>query len=379
MSYFNRRKFLLSSLSGLSLVPMAGMMNFASAKRQLASSHWRPYQDTIVVDGLGGAFELDTKNIDSAKLAIIKNSGITAINMTLPYPGDDYQTTLKKVESTKNIIQTNPEHFLLVDSAADIQTAKRENKLGIIMGFQSTEMFDESLSGIEFFAKSGVKIMQLSYNGRSPFGSGGLIKNDQGITTLGAKAIDLMEQHQVIVDLSHSGKNTVASAIKKAKRPLVISHTGCNAIYRHPRNNDDAELSAVAANGGLVGIYLMPFLEGGSHEIKAEMVIKHILHALNVCGEDHVAIGSDQNIIPVHDTPEYRQMIREEVERRIAAGISAPGETPNRPPFIAELNSERRMELIAFRLQQKGVSERVIAKILGQNWFRMFTQIWGEK
>ena len=167
--------------------------------------------------------------------------------------------------------------------------------------------------------------MQMSYNGPSQFGSGGLVKADQGLTALGKAALRRIEANKVLVDLSHSGKQTVIDAIAHAKKPITISHTGCNALYRHPRNNDDSELRAVAANGGVVGIYLMPFLEGGSHEIKAETVIKHIRHAVKVCGEDHVSIGSDQGIIPVNDTPQYREMIRQEVKRRIAAGISAPG------------------------------------------------------
>ncbi|MCW8876288.1 MAG: dipeptidase [Kangiellaceae bacterium] len=375
----NRRQLIGNAFSGLTLVPFIGasssVVAFAKSGKDLQT--WANYDKSVVIDGLSGAFDLTEGKISKKALSIFKRSGISALNMTVPYPGDGYLRTLKKVDKTLETIESNQTHLTLIKLAKDILSAKLQNKLGIIMGFQSTEMFSESLKEIAFFASKGVKIMQLSYNGASQFGSGGLVKTDSGVSDLGKKAIREMEKNKVLVDLSHSGKKTVASAISFSKRPLVISHTGCNAIYQHPRNNDDKELKAVAESGGLAGIYLMPFLEGGTHEIKAEMVIKHIMHALKVCGEEHVAIGSDQEVIPVNDTPQYREMIRKEVERRIAAGISAPGETPNRPPFIAELNSERRMEQIAFRLQQKGLSDRVIEKILGENWLRVFGEVWG--
>ncbi|WP_444905452.1 dipeptidase [Microbulbifer sp. SSSA008] len=377
MNDINRRaliKSLVSGSVGSYLAINSGILNAFSGVNA-GKATWNPYSSSIVIDGLSGAFSL-REPVSEEVLGIFKNSGISALNMTVPYPGDDYTETLKKVEKTKSIIEQNSNYLSLIHSASDILKAKQESKLGIIMGFQSTEMFDESLSGISEFAKMGVKIMQVSYNGPSILGSGGLVKEDSGITSLGKKALEIMEAEKVLIDLSHSGKKTVSSAISQSKRPIVISHTGCNAIYYHPRNNDDTELKAAADTGGLVGIYLMPFLEGGEHEIKADVVIEHILHAYKVCGEDHIAIGSDQGVVPVNDGPEYRESIRKEVERRIAAGISAPGETPNRPPFIPELNSERRMELIAYRLSQKGIPDRVVEKIIGENWLRVFASVW---
>ena len=120
----------------------------------------------------------------------------------------------------------------------------------------------------------------------------------------------------------------------------------------------------------------MPFLEGGDSELKAEALLRHIDYAVNLCGEDHISIGSDQGVVPVNDGPAYREAIRQEVKRRIAAGISAPGETPNRPPFIAELNSEKRMELIAWHLSKRGYRGSQIEKILGLNLLQLYRAVW---
>mgnify|MGYP000094301865 CR=1 FL=1 len=373
----NKRQFLKIS-SATSLALFFPNYLFAAEKPGLLATnqHWQPYAKSIVIDGLSAAFDYGVENFDEKTLAIFKQSGISALNATIPSPGDDHQTTITKIQATLNLIKRYPSYFRLITKANDVLLAKKQQQIGIIMGFQSTEMFADNLEYIDFFAEQGVRYMQVSYNGPSQFGSGGLVSNDEGLTTLGLQAISRMEHNKVLVDLSHSGKQTVADAIKHSTKPLTISHTGCNGVYRHPRNNDDTELKAVANKGGVIGLYLMPFLEGGDCELTAEALMKHIDYAVNICGEDHVSIGSDQGVVPVNDGPEYREAIRQEVKRRIAAGISAPGETPNRPPFIAQLNSEKRMELIAWHLSKRGYNDNQIEKILGINLLKLYREVW---
>lgn len=373
----DKRQFLKLS-TGVSLgFILPNGVNAANTLQVLKSDmRWPSYSNSVVIDGLSAAFDYGIESFDNNVLAIFKQSGISALNATIPSPGDDHATTLSKIESTLALIKRYPSHFRLVTKASDVLLAKEQQQIGIIMGFQSTEMFADDLNQIDFFARNGVRYMQLSYNGASQFGSGGLVKNDKGLTVLGQEALQRMEKNKVLVDLSHAGQKTVAQAIKESTRPLTISHTGCNGVYRHPRNNDDAELKAVADKGGVVGIYLMPFLEGGDSELKAEALLRHIDYAVNLCGEDHISIGSDQGVVPVNDGPAYREAIRQEVKRRIAAGISAPGETPNRPPFIAELNSEKRMELIAWHLSKRGYRGSQIEKILGLNLLQLYRAVW---
>ena len=93
----------------------------------------------------------------------------------------------------------------------------------------------------------------------------------------------------------------------------------------NPRNKTDDALKLLADRGGVVGVYFMPWLRTKGDATAAD-VIQHMEHALKVCGEDHVGIGTDGRISPVELTAEYRQRLREEVQRRQALGVSAPGE-----------------------------------------------------
>jgi len=180
----------------------------------------------------------------------------------------------------------------------------------------------------------------------------------------------------IAVDLSHCGTRTTAEAIAVSQKPVLITHTGCNAVFRHPRNKDDRELRAAVERGGVVGIYLMPYLDGGTGELTPAMFFAHFDHALEVCGEDHVGIGSDQGVRPIQDTREYRENLRKEIEDRVRRGVSAPGESPDRPPFIPEWNRVRRMERIAAALKARGHADSIIAKVCGGNFDRALKEIW---
>jgi membrane dipeptidase len=216
----------------------------------------------------------------------------------------------------------------------------------------------------------------MTYNRRNLFGDGCLEPGNAGLSRLGAEVVARMNALGVAIDLSHCGYRTTADTIEASKRPVLITHTGCNAVYRHPRNKEDRELKAAADRGGVVGIYLMPYLDGGTGPLTNTMFLAHLEHALKVCGEDHVGVGSDQELEPVHDTAEYRKKLRAEIEDRIRRGVSAPGESPDRPPFIPELNSARRMEKIAVAMKAKGYSDSVIAKVCGGNFDRALKEIW---
>ena len=118
-----------------------------------------------------------------------------------------------------------------------------------------------------------------------------------------------------------------------------------NAIHEHPRNKYDSELKALADKGGVVGLYLMPYLGGAPNQPSKDLVMQHLEHVLKVCGEDHVGIGTDGGIEKVEMTAEQEKAFKEDVAQRKAAGVSAPEE--DRYPYVPDFNGPRKFELIA--------------------------------
>jgi membrane dipeptidase len=157
---------------------------------------------------------------------------------------------------------------------------------------------------------------------------------------------------------------------------VSINHTGCRALNDLPRNKTDEELRLVASRGGFIGIYFMPFLDPAGH-VTAEEVVAHIEHEVNVCGEDHVGIGTDGSTTPIDDLQAYRAALAQEIDARRAAGISAAGEGPDTFPFTVNLRGPNEFRELARRLQARGYSGARIDKILGLNFLRFAKDVWG--
>src|SRR5215471_7747018 len=119
---------------------------------------------------------------------------------------------------------------------------------------------------------------------------------------------------------------------------------------------------------------MMPFINAQGQPMAADLV-RQIEYAINVCGEDHVGIGSDLSITPHVVNAEYEARHRKFVEGRKQRGIAAPGEEDDM--FVKDLNSPRRLEMIADHLLAGKHSEARVEKIVGGNWMRLFSEVWG--
>ena len=222
----------------------------------------------------------------------------------------------------------------------------------------------------------GLRVMQMTYNTRNLVGDGCLERADSGLSNLGRDLVVQLNAQRIVMDLSHSGRATIAEAISAAKAPPVISHTGCRNLVDLPRNVFDTELRALADKGGVVGIYFMPFLVERGMAGRDDL-IRHIEHAVKVCGEDHVGIGTDGNLSASIIDDEYRDSHRTEYEARVAQGIAAPGEGPERYQLIPEYNEPQRFLRLAEDLSARGWSASRIDKLLGANFARVYTDVWG--
>ena len=264
---------------------------------------------------------------------------------------------------------------MMIRKHSDIARAKKAAQVGIIPGFQYTMFLEENPERIEMFRNLGVRIMQITYNNRSSFGDGCLEPGNAGLSKAGVAAVRKMNEIGVAVDLSHSGYRTTSEAIAASSKPVLISHAGCAAVYSHPRNKPDEILKSLADRGGYFGVYLMPYLVASPTVPTRQHVLDHLVHAINVCGADHVGIGSDGSIQAVVLTPAQKADFDADIARRKKLGIGAPGE--DRYPYVPDLSGPDHMQIIAAELAGRGQSSSVIEKVLGANFQRVLGEIWG--
>ena len=371
-----RREFLKKSS-----IAATAMMFPVVARGETAQS-WSPYNAAMVIDALGapGSTAFGSRvPLTASDLADVKSSGLTALNVTVSGVGSyakDFEETLRNIAFWEEQIAAHPDALMKVVRGSDLDAAKKSGRLGLIYGFQDGTPLGESLDRLDLFYDLGVRIIQFTYNLRNLFGDGCLEPGDAGLSLFGRKLIARMNEKHMLVDLSHCGRRTTLESIEISKQPVAITHAGCTAVADLPRNKTDEQLRKLADKGGVVGIYLMPDLRMAGQQM-ADDVIKHIEHALKICGEDHVGIGTDGMISAVNVTPEFRKKFHDEIEERRKRGISAPGERDDVFTFAPDLNTPRRFETLAYLLSKRGHSDSQIEKIIGGNFSRLFREVWG--
>jgi membrane dipeptidase len=341
------------------------------------------YDRAIVIDALGGLGEFNPDAPDDAPLsarglADARESGVTVINFTVNEVGNGpnkLMAAVKNIAGLEHELLLHPDALMKILRGPDIQAAKASKRLGIVYGCQDTTMLEADLKNLSVFADLGVRIAQPTYNVRNLMGDGCIEKADGGLSKMGYDFIAEMNRLRLLLDLSHAGPRTIAEGIAASKAPMAITHTACRALVDLPRNTRDSELRALADRGGVVGIYFMPFLRE-SGQPHAEDLIRHIEHAANVCGEDHVGLGTDGSVSGVPLTDAYRAYFRKDVEARKKAGYGAPGESADVLTIVPEYNAPARFARLANDLANRGWSDSRIEKLLGANFARLFAEVW---
>jgi membrane dipeptidase len=322
---------------------------------------------------------LDQLDIDARTFRDAHASGLSAVNITLGYvggPEEPFEYTMRTIGIWDEMLRAHPDDLLKIWTAADLLRARDEGKIGIFYGFQNAAMMGTDASRVDIFADLGVRAIQLTYNPANQLGDGSMAPENRGLTPFGREVVARLNARRVMVDLSHSGQNTCLDAARASTQPISINHTGCRALADLPRNKTDEELRLVASKGGFVGIFFMPFLKLDGHP-HAEDVVAHIEHAINVCGEDHVGIGTDGDTTGIDDLDAYAAHLAKEVADRAKAGLGATGERADTYPFVVDLRGPEQFRKLASLLKARGHSETRIEKILGLNFLAFAREVWG--
>jgi len=275
-----QRRTFLSLLAGSSTATVLSPA-LARAAAAIGNRRWPGYRDAIVIDSLGGpgtdsGNDGDLAPLSASELADVRASGLTAINVTVGGYHDyatDFNSTTDVIAYWNGQIAAHPDVLVLVRHASEIESAQRAGKLGLLYGLQGTAALGETLQHLDTLCNLGVRIFQLTYNRRSLVGDGCLEPGNAGLSQLGTKLVAELNKRNALIDLSHAGERTTLEAIDASTKPIAITHTGCATLAPNPRNKTDNELRRLAAKGGYVGIYLMPFLRASGQPMADDLIL----------------------------------------------------------------------------------------------------------
>jgi membrane dipeptidase len=322
-------------------------------------------QDALVIDGsLSGVSAMPF-------LETLLQGGFHAANWTVAGGyGDNTLSTLAKIAERYALIEQHPERLLLVERAADIQRARREGKLGVILGFQGVEPLEGRFHLLAVYRKLGVRVIGLTYNNRNLAGAGCLEPDDSRLTRFGLELVREMNRQGVLIDLTHAGNRTSLDAAEASEQPVVFSHSNARTVRNNPRNITDEQIRACARTGGVVGIATFADFVGDTagRRPQLEEYFRHIDHVAQLVGVDHVGLGTDIFADPTHGTwwnSNTRMRYPE-----ICGGMTY--ETHGLPGF----EEHTQFPAVAAAMRKHGYAESDIVKIVGENWMRVFRTVW---
>jgi membrane dipeptidase len=265
---------------------------------------------------------------------------------------------------------------IIVRRAADIERAKVEGRLGLILHCQGTAIVEDELDFLDAYAAAGLRMVQLCYNRRNLVGDGAAERTDSGLSYFGIEFIKRLNALNLMIDCSHTGVRTTFDAIEASTAPVVISHANAYAVHRNRRNVPDDLIRAIAATGGLVGTVGFPAFVADTNRPTLDQFIDDILYKVELTSIDHVGLGIDY--YEGQHSVESDAVALARYEQRVADGHWRPEEYPPPPYYYpAGIETPRTLENLTRRLAERGFAEAEIRKILGLNWLRVFRQVWG--
>ena len=327
------------------------------------------YADSIVIDATCPLLRR------KSYIDLYKKGGLTAICPTVGSSGDASET-FKNVAGWLSFVRGRDD-LMLVKRASDIEAAKRDGKLGIIIHFQGGDPIEADLNLLDGYHAMGLRMLQLTYNVKNRIGDGCEERTDAGLSKFGVQVVKRLNELRIVLDCSHTGIRTTLEAIELSSRPAVFSHANVKKIKDSPRNLTDEQIKAVAKTGGLIGMVGYPAFVADKEKPTLDDLIDHVDYTVDLVGIDHVGMGIDyyEGQHPFSSTEEATAMYN----NSIAVGRWSAKSYPPPPYYFPEgIETPDKTPAIAERLDARGYKEADIRKILGGNWMRVFREVWGE-
>ncbi len=264
------------------------------------------------------------------------------------YSGEPAEQFARRIiETLDTTSQTHPDDFLRVRTKADI-TLLGGQRVGLMPWLEGASPLRGDLGLLDEFFALGVRGIGLTHNHANEVADGcGVPDPRSGLSDFGRDLVQRMEELGVAVDCAHLPQPAFGEVMDLITRPPIITHVGCRRFVDITRNVTDDQLRAISNRGGFVGIdfYAGHILEGafeeGVRDATCDDLADHVLHAIDVCGEDHVGFGGDFD--GFNDT-------------------------------FADLHHVGEIGNVASALERKGLTLRVIEKLLADNLLAYLSQ-----
>ncbi len=249
-----------------------------------------------------------------------------------------YDEALAQIKLYESIFKKYKNFYHLKNS----QALKKINtkKIGLYFLMEGAEPINK-INDLSTFYKKGVRTIGLTWNDENKYAFG--ISKDGPLKKDGIKLINKMNDLGISLDLSHLSEKSFNRAIKETKLIPIATHSNCKKIRRHERNLTNRQLKNISDLGGVIGIVLYNKFISSKKNVFISDIFPHFKNLLNICGEDHISLGSDIDGAPINDFPH-------------------------------EIRKPSDFEKISDMLKKNKIKSKTIDKFLGQNILRVLNE-----
>ena len=219
---------------------------------------------------------------------------VAYLPQTMPLSDKPKAYTDQIFDKIEAIVAKHSQHIAIARTPDDLWMHKHQGKKSIMLGIENGHALEGSLDNLRHFAQRGIVYMTLCHNGDNDICDSARGEHTHnGVSAFGREVIREMNHLGIMVDLSHAGEKSFYDALEVSSTPIVCSHSSCRALCDHPRNLTDDQMRALAQKGGVMQITLYHGFLVKDGEATLEDAMRHLEHAIEVMGIDHVGLGTD--------------------------------------------------------------------------------------
>ena len=219
---------------------------------------------------------------------------VAYLPQTMPLDEHPKQYTDDIFDKIEAIVAKHSQYVGIARTPDDLWKHKHQGKKSIMLGIENGHAIEGSLDNLRHFAQRGIVYMTLCHNGDNDICDSARGEHTHnGVSAFGREVIKEMNRLGIMVDLSHAGEKSFYDALELSKTPIVCSHSSCRALCDHPRNLTDDQMRALAQHGGVMQVTLYHGFLVKDGEATLDDAMRHLEHAIDVMGIDHVGLGTD--------------------------------------------------------------------------------------
>ncbi len=226
--------------------------------------------DTHVDIGSGYAtHQLDPGGFTNAQVDLpkLRAGGLDAVFLIVyagqgPLTAEGYATARARAETAYRGIQrlllAYPDQIALARSADEVEAIHASGRRIALLGMENAYPLGPGIDDVALWAARGIRYVGITHMGHNQFAGSsnpqerlGDAAEDAGLSDLGRQLVAALNDHGILVDVSHIGKQSMLEATRLSKAPVIASHSGAAGHYANARNLDDEQLDAIRASGGV--------------------------------------------------------------------------------------------------------------------------------